>query len=98
MFDKAKTHKQPRLCELALDTLLQLSETAMTRKEREAMVDKISATFQPEADHARSKGVEFTIPDAGKQIANSTSLLLKKLSMMIRSMGQRNPTSKLVRA
>jgi hypothetical protein len=98
MFDKAKTHKQPRLREMALDILLQLPATALTRKERESMLDNISAPFKTAADEANSKENESIIPDASTHEPDNTPLLLKDLSVMIRSMGQRNPTSALVRA
>jgi hypothetical protein len=98
MFDKANTYKQPRLRELALDILLQLPVTALTRKERESVVDKICAQFKTAAGKANIRGNESVIPDTGMHEPDSMSLLLKDLSVMIRSMEQRIPTSTLVRA
>lgn len=98
MFDKARTYQQPRLCDLVLSTLLLLPVTVMTRKERESILDKISGNSIARTEEVEPRNDDSKTPGVDKDLVDSTSVLLKELSIMIRLMGQRNPTSQLVRS
>jgi hypothetical protein len=97
MFDKAKTCKQRGLRQLALDTLLRLPVTAMTRKERETLLDKITTSFQPGADQNTFEESESAAANGLISANDNITSFRKELSLLIRSMEQPNPTSELVR-
>ncbi|TLD29482.1 Nucleolar 27S pre-rRNA processing Urb2/Npa2 [Venturia nashicola] len=87
-----------RLLGLALNTTIGLQAHALTRKERESILDKISGPFEDKAEHDNLIADNPVIIEADLETDSIDHVLLEELSAMTRLMGQRNPTSELVSA
>jgi hypothetical protein len=101
MFKKAESYEYPSLAHLALDLFLEMPLSAISRKEREAILNKISSIFKPDVGLNSSKTSQSrlaVVGDLGSQTnTDAPSLDSKVLALMIRLMELRNPTSELVR-